>query len=466
MTARASDRAPDAPLVDVDALVAPFRDACKPPERFRVGIEVEAFGISTDTVRPLPFEGPRSVSAVLEGLRARHEWSPVRELATGPVIALSRGGASVTLEPAAQLELSGAPVGSVHEVHAELERFRAELDDVSRPLACAWLGLGFHPFARHDELPRVPKLRYGVMERYLPTRGPGGLDMMLRTCTVQANLDYASEEDAMRKLRAALALQPVVTAMFANSPVAEGRLATVRCRRGAAWLGMDPDRSGLLPFAWDRDARFDAYVQWALDAPMFVVRRGDEALDATRLSFREFLAEGLSGHRATRGDWETHLNTLFPEVRLKRTIELRGADAQPRDLACAVGALWKGLLYDAQALAGLEALASGLGHADVERARPAIVEHTLQAELAGQPVQRLAEQLVDLARAGLARQALRDARGDDEQVHLALLAKLVESGRTPGDVLRARLATGEDFASAVVAHGTRPIAEWLGPEKG
>jgi glutamate--cysteine ligase len=461
VTSPSSNRPSSAPIAGSETLLAPFLEACKPPERHRVGIEIESFGILTESRRPVPFEGPASVSAVLDGLRVRHRWSPVREQEAGPVIALTRDDASITLEPAAQLELSGTPVFSIHAVSAEVEQHRAALRDVSTPLGCTWIGLGFHPFARHEDLPRVPKLRYGVMERYLPTRGPGGLDMMRRTGTVQANLDYASEADAMRKLRVALAVQPVVTAMFANSPVAEGALAPERCRRGLAWLGMDPDRSGLLPFAWARDAGFEAYVQWALDAPMFVVRRGDEALDATALRFRDFLADGLRGHHATRSDWETHLNTLFPEVRLERTIEVRGADAQPPDVECALPALWKGLLYDAQALDGLEALADSLAYADVVRARPAIVADTLRARIGERPVQALAETLIDLARGGLARIAARDAHGNDERIFLDVLGRLVASGRSPGDVLRARLESGEDYATAVLSHGTRPVAERL-----
>lgn len=451
----------DAPIADFDALLAPFHEAIKPRARFRVGSEAEKLGLVVDTLRPVAFDGPSGIGAVLSALATGYGWSAERERDGGSVISLLRDDASITLEPAGQLELSGAPFATIHQVRAELDRHLAELAAVSAPLGLRWLSVGFHPFARHDDLPDVPKLRYPVMRRYLPTRGPRALDMMRRTCTVQTNLDYESEPDAMRKLRVSLALQPVVTAMFANSPVVEGALGPRKCERADVWLGMDPDRSGLLPFAWERGVTFRDYVEWALDVPMFIVLRGDDAIDATHVRFREFLADGLSGHRATRTDWETHLNTLFPEARLKRTIELRGADAQPPDMVCAVSALWKGLLYDDDALAGAEALVANLAYADVQRARPAIAERALQAELGGRPVQRWAEAVIDLARVGLVRQAVAGPSTPDESVHLALLTKLVETGRTPADILVARIRASGDLAASVVQHGTTPLAEYV-----
>ena len=463
MAPRSSPGTADAPITDLDALLAPFQEALKPRARFRVGSEAEKLGLVGDALRPIAFDGPSGVSAVLSALAAGYGWAAERERDSGAVIALLRDHASITLEPAGQLELSGAPFATIHEVRAELDRHLAELSAVSAPLGVRWLSMGFHPFARHEDLPHVPKLRYPVMRRYLPTRGPRALDMMRRTCTVQTNLDYDSETDAMRKLRVALVVQPIVTAMFANSPVVEGKLGPRKCERADVWLGMDPDRSGLLPFAWERRATFREYVEWALDVPMFIVLRGDDAIDATHLTFRRFMADGLSGHHATRGDWETHLNTLFPEARLKRTLELRGADAQPPDLVCAVSALWKGLLYDDAALAGAETLVANLTYAEVQRARPAIAERALQAELGGRPVQAWAEALVDLARAGLVRQAVPGpgAREIDESVHLSLLAKLVASGRAPADILLARIRADGDFAASIVTHGTTPLAEYV-----
>jgi len=429
----------------------PFEQACKPPARFRVGTEAEKLGVLVPEHTTLPFEGPRSVRRVLTLLHEQHGWAEEREHDGAPVIALRRGGASITLEPAGQLELSGAPLATIHETQAEFAAHVAELKDVSRELGITWLSLGFNPFSTQAELPRVPKLRYAIMQRYLPTRGPRSLDMMLRTCTVQANLDYENEADAVRKLRVSLALQPVVTAMFANSPFYEGRVGELLSERAAVWLGMDPDRSGLLPFAWQRDFGFREYVEWALDVPMFLIKRGGRVIESTARSFRDFLRDGAEGARATLSDWEMHLNTLFPEARLKRTLEMRGADAQSAQLTCALPALWKGLLYDEKALAGAELLAAPLDPVMVQAARPEIARRGLSASLAGKPLARWAGDVVDLARGGLVRQDAKDAHGRDESVYLEPLAHLVDEGRTPAQALLAAIESGADFRSAVVA---------------
>jgi glutamate--cysteine ligase len=252
---------------------------------------------------------------------------------------------------------------------------------------------------------------------------------------VQANLDYASEQDAVRKLRVSLALQPVVTAMFANSPFIEGRRGENLTERGAVWLGMDPDRSGILPFAWERDMSFRAYVEWALDVPMFLIKRGDHVIANTAQTFRSYMKDGAQGERATLRDWETHINTLFPETRLKRTIEVRGADAQATDLLCALPALWKGLLYDEASLRQLEALITPLDARSVEAARPEIVRSALRAQLAGRPVRRWAEDVLQIGLGGLERQAVRDAQGRDERTYLQPLVELLARGLTPANRL-------------------------------
>ena len=257
----------------------------------------------------------------------------------------------MTLEPGAQLELSGDKAENIHQVCAELRAHLREIAPLSRAMGVRWLGVGFHPFAHREDFEWVPKQRYAVMREYLPTRGGHAVDMMLRTCTVQVNLDYASEADAMRKMRVALALAPATTAMFANSPWKEGRPHGGVTYRGRVWLDVDPDCSGLLPALWKRGSRFDDYVEWALDVPMFLFKRGGHAIANTGQTFRSFLKSGYEGHVATMEDWKTHLNTLFPEVRLKKTIEVRGADVQSTDLACALPALWTGIFYDDRALA-------------------------------------------------------------------------------------------------------------------
>lgn len=384
---------------------------------------------------PVQFEGEAGVKRILLELCERYGWIPEREYADGEVIALRRGDASITLEPGAQLELSGAPVRTIHETSAEFQEHMAELRALSDELGIVWLGLGFHPFARQDQLPWVPKLRYGVMKRYLPTRGAKALDMMRRTSTVQANLDYESEADAVRKLRVALALSPVITAMFANSPFVEGRATGERSHRAAVWLDVDPDRAGLLPFAWSDDFGYRDYVEWALDVPMFLVKRGGKILENTGQTFREFLRDGFGGTRATRSDWKMHLNTLFPEVRLKSTIEVRGADSQATSMVCALPALVKGLLYDELALAQAEKLIAGLDHETVAAARPAIAARALRATLAGRPLTEWAREVLAIAEGGLRRLGHLDPQGQDETIHLAQLRTLVAEGLCPADAL-------------------------------
>lgn len=446
-----NDQHDSKPLRDLDDLLVPFHEAIKPPSQFRVGTEAEKHGLLADTLKPVPFEGARSVSRVLAMLASRYGWQPEREHDRAPVIALRRGKASITLEPAGQLELSGAPLRTIHEAHTELIEHFAEVRAISDELGMVWLSLGFHPFARHEDLPQVPKLRYGVMKDYLPSRGPRSLDMMRRTCTVQANMDYESESDALRKLRISLALQPIATAMFASSPFYEGARGKYLTERGAVWLGMDPDRSGLLPFAWEHDATFESYVQWALDVPMFLVKRGDRILPNTSQTFRQFMKHGLQGERATASDWETHLNTLFPEARLKRTLELRGADAQDESLLAALPALWKGLLYDAQALDAAEALIADLDAQTVEAARPDIVAQALSAQLLDRPVRVWAEEVLVIAAAGLARIGERNAAGDDESIFLAPLIANVAAGTTPAQRLVDLTTGARDWRAAVVA---------------
>ncbi|MGF1468797.1 MAG: glutamate--cysteine ligase [Sandaracinaceae bacterium] len=423
----------------MDDLLAPFHDAFTPRARWRVGTEAEKFGVFVTDGRPLPFHGERGVSTILLELAERHGWFLEREHEGGEVISLRRGDSSITLEPGGQLELSGAPYGTIHQACAEFRGHMAELRDISDEMGVAWLGLGFHPFARQEDLPWVPKLRYGVMKRYLPTRGAYALDMMRRTCTVQANFDYADEADAVRKLRVSLALSPVVTAIFANSPFAEGHRTGDKSRRARTWLAVDPDRSGLLPFAWADDFTLRDYVEWALDVPMFLVKRGSEVLLNTGQTFRSFLTEGFGGATATRGDWATHLNTLFPEVRLKKTLEVRGADAQPTPMVCALPALTKGFLYDDQALGAAEGLVSSLDHDTVEAARPAVAERGLQAELAGRPVLWWARELVAIAEGGLRRLGHLNRAGADETVHLEKVNTLLEAGQCPADALLASI---------------------------
>ncbi|MBK8173541.1 MAG: glutamate--cysteine ligase [Sandaracinaceae bacterium] len=437
----------------LDDLLEPFHEAIKPKSAFRIGTEAEKFGISLSDGSPIPFEGPRGVRAILAELADRHAWTEEAEYEGGEVIALKRAQASITLEPGGQLELSGAPQENMHQTCAEFRGHMAELREISDQFGVAWLGLGFHPFAKPADLPWVPKLRYGIMRKYLPTVGSRALDMMQRTATVQANYDYDSEDDAMRKLRISLMLAPVTTAMFANSPFMEGRRAKELSHRAWVWLDVDNNRSGLLPFAWEKSARFTNYIDWALDVPMFMVKRGSDVIHNTGQTFRSFMKDGFQGHRATKLDWETHINTLFPEVRLKRTIEVRGADGQQTALLCALPSLWTGIFYDEQALGKAEALASKLNFPAVNAARSDIAEHALRAELQGREVGEWASELLAVAMDGLHRRAILSRDGADETVHLAKLQALVAKGQTPADALVEGIDPAKDLYTQVMQKG-------------
>ncbi len=424
---------PDKAL-EVDDLLAPFHAAETPRERWAIGTEAEKFGLARDG-KPLQYEGPDGVLELLQEFVAKHGWTEQREYEGAPLIALRRGGASITLEPGAQLELSGAPLDTIHQTCAELRGHLAELRSISEPRGIHWLGLGFHPTAAQAELPWVPKLRYGIMKEYLPTRGAMAHDMMRRTSTVQANLDYSDETDAFRKLRIALRIQPIVTAMFANSPWLEGKATGERSHRARVWLHMDPDRSGLLPFAWNDSPTYADYVQWALDVPMFLVKRGKKVHRNTGQTFRSFMDDGFEGLRPTMEDWETHLNTLFPEARLKKTLEVRGADSQPQPRICALPAFWKGLLYDPKAMDAADSLTEAWSLSSLEAVRPAIAEKALAADLDGKPVLEHAQALVAIADDGLERLGNLDGRGKDERVHLRPLRELLDAGECPADQL-------------------------------
>ncbi len=441
--------ASDAPVGHIAELEDLFRAAEKPREQFRIGAEAEKFGIETVPGRPfsggpLQYSGPRSVLAVFERLSAKHGWTGVSEAPGGPLIALERGGASITLEPGGQFELSGAPLADVHAIHAEFEQHYAELAGISSELGIEWLSLGFQPFARFAELSWVPKERYAIMKKYLPSRGRRGQDMMQRTATVQANFDYSDEEDAMRKLRMLLGLAPVFQAMCANAPFIEGRVSELASERLDVWLNMDPDRSGLMPRLWKSERpRYRDYVEWALDAGMFFIKRPDARLVLnTGQTFRDFMANGFEGERATHADWFRHLATLFPDVRLKSTLEVRTCDALPGDLTPAVPALFTGLLYDEQALAEAEELARGVTLEAATASRAEVPRKGLSGRLGTKPVRELAERLLGIAAGGLSRRGCLNAQGQDEGIFLQPLARLVSQGLCPADELRGSAPPG------------------------
>lgn len=444
MMPMAMDDPESEPLGKADDLLAVFHAAEKPIAMWRIGAEAEKFGVDANTGQPVQYAGERGVVRVFGALVEEHGWQPERERADGPIISLRRQSASITLEPGAQLELSGAAQPDIHAICAELRGHLRELRAISSEMNLLWLGVGFQPLARQGELPWVPKQRYEVMKTYLPTRGTGALDMMRRTATVQANYDYANEQDAMRKVRVSLRLSPLIHAMTANSPFFEGALGENKSERGKVWLNMDPARSGLIPALWsDRLPGYRDYVEWALDAGMFLFKRGAEVIANTGQSFRSFLADGYRGHRATRGDWKLHLNTLFPEVRLKNTIEVRACDSLPTDLACAVPALFTGVLYDERALAEAEELMARLSYDEVERARPALIQSGLATNIGPHSARALAERLIEISTGGLRRRARLNAAGKDESTHLTRLSELVARGKCPADVLTDGLSNSD-----------------------
>lgn len=436
---------PDAPLRGMDDLLVLFHDAEKPRERWRIGTESERIAVRKVDGTHLPYDGPVSVVAIFDQLIREHGWEPEHETDGGPIIALRRGDSSVTLEPGSQIELSGAPYRTVHDGKSESDAHWADLQPVIEDLGLVWLAIGCHPFASVEELGWVPKMRYGVMREYMPTRGSMAGDMMTKTCTVQANLDYASEEDAMRKLRVGLRAQPIVTAMFANSPWNEGRRSGYRSYRALTWLHMDPDRSGLLPFAWKDHPSYLDYVEWALQAPMFLVKRKGKTYYNTGQTFRSFMEDGFQGIRASYGDWVEHLSTLFPEVRLKNTLEYRGADVQRPEMLFALPALWKGLLYDEDSFRALEGLVDRWSFPGVERQRDALARYGVRTRFMNRETADWAGEILELAEAGLRRIGAQDRAGEDETALLRPLRALLETSRCPADVLLAEVA--DDFPS-------------------
>jgi glutamate--cysteine ligase len=412
---------------------------CKPPADWRIGTEHEKFGFLADTLAPLPYDGARSVRAVLEGLRDRFGWSEVRE---GPaLIGLARGGANISLEPGGQLELSGAPLETLHQTEAETRAHLDELRAVAAPLGIGFLAMGVAPHWRHADMPMMPKGRYRLMTPYMQRVGSHGVQMMYRTCTVQVNLDFASEADMVKKFRVALALQPVATALMASSPFFEGQPTGHRSWRSRIWRGLDPARTGTLPFVFEDGFGFERYVDYALDVPMYFVYRDGRYIDALGQSFREFLAgrlPALPGAVPTLSDWADHLTTIFPEARLKRYLEMRGADAGPVDRMLALPALWVGLLYDGTALDAAWDLCKDWDLATREGLRVAASERALAAEVPGVRMADLAREVLAIARAGLAARARAGAGRADETGYLDVLEAEVARGAVLADELLAR----------------------------
>ncbi|MEZ5440553.1 MAG: glutamate--cysteine ligase [Lysobacterales bacterium] len=421
--------------VNRDQLLDYLASSGRPRADWRIGTEHEKFGFHRQTLAPLPYEGESGIRAMLEGLRDQFGWEAVAEI-PGQPIALLRDGCSITLEPAGQLELSGAPLEHLHQTCAETGLHLREVRSVADRLGVGFLGLGFHPLAKREEMPWMPKGRYAIMRRYMPTRGSLGLDMMSRTCTVQVNLDFADEADMVQKLRIGLALQPLVTALFANSPFAEGRPNGFLSYRSQIWTDTDPDRTGMLPFAFESGFGFERYLDWVLDVPMYFVYRDGRYIDVAGQSFRDFLAgklPGLPGELPNLKDFADHLTTAFPEVRLKRYLEMRGADAGPWNRLCALPALWVGLLYDDTAQAAAWDLIRDWQVDELEALRLEVPRLGMRAPFRGGDLREPIRQMLRIAATGLQARRQVDCEGNDERVFLEPLIELAQVGRSPAE---------------------------------
>jgi glutamate--cysteine ligase len=434
----ARDQVDMAPIETREDLVAWFEAGSKPKSRFRIGTEHEKFVFTMEGHNPVSYGGRRGIRALLEGMQHLLGWEPIIE--DGNVIGLFdvTGGGAISLEPGGQFELSGAPVETVHQTCSELMAHLAQVKEVARSLGIGFLGLGMTPNWSLAQIPMMPKGRYRIMTAYMPKVGGHGLDMMYRTCTVQTNIDYSSEADMVKKLRVSLALQPVATAMFANSPFTEGKPNGFLSFRSEIWRDTDSDRSGMLPWAFEPGMGFERYVDYALGVPMYFVKRGERYIDVAGQSFRDLMEgrlQALPGERATISDWANHISTIFPEVRLKRYLEMRGADGGPWRRLPALPAYWAGILYDDDSLDAAWDLVKDWTAAERQKLRDDVPRIGFAAAVRGQSVLQLAKTTIALADKGLARRRRLDARGQDERRYLGQIEDYVARGITPAEEL-------------------------------
>src|SRR6516165_7197234 len=434
----ARDQIDMTPLQSRDELVAWLEAGVKPPSEFRIGTEHEKTPFTLSGHHAVPYEGSRGIGALLEGMKHLLGWEPIME--RDNIIGLYdvTGGGAISLEPGGQFELSGAPVETVHQTRSELMAHRAQVREVAAPLGIGFLGLGMTPSWSRSQMPVMPKGRYRIMTNYMPKVGRYGLDMMYRTCTVQTNLDFCSEADMVKKLRVSLALQPVATALFANSPFTEGKPNGFLSFRSEIWRHTDAQRTGMLPFAFEPGMGFERWVDYALDVPMYFVKRGERYIDVSGCSFRDLLAgklAALPGERATLSDWANHLSTLFPEVRLKRYLEMRGADGGPWRRLPALPALWVGLLYDGESLDAAWDIARHWTADERQALRDQVPRLGFKARIGNRYLLEIARECLTLAHAGLKRRRRLDHAGRDESRYLEPLDEIIDKGQTPAEEL-------------------------------
>jgi glutamate--cysteine ligase len=437
----ARDQIDMTPLQSRDELVAWLEAGVKPASEFRIGTEHEKTPFTLNGHQPVPYEGARGIGALLEGMKLLLGWEPIVE--RGHIIGLYdvTGGGAISLEPGGQFELSGAPVETVHQTQSELMAHLAQVREVATPLGIGFLGLGMTPSWSRAQIPVMPKGRYKIMTNYMPKVGRYGLDMMYRTCTVQTNLDFSSEADMVKKLRVSVALQPVATALFANSPFTEGKPNGFLSFRSEIWRDTDNARAGMLPWAFEDGMGFERWVDYALDVPMYFVKRGDSYIDVAGSSFRDFF-EGknpaLPGERPTLSDWANHLSTIFPEVRLKRYLEMRGADGVPWGRLPALPAFWVGLLYDDTSLNAAWDIFKGWTACERQSLRDDVPRLGFKARIKDRYIFEIAKECLMLAHAGLRRRGRVDHSGRDETRYLEPLDRIVDAGLTPAEEMLAK----------------------------
>ncbi|MBA3519113.1 MAG: glutamate--cysteine ligase [Rhizobiales bacterium] len=435
----ARDTADATPIENRDELAAHLGSGAKPRDAWRIGTEHEKFGFYKDGHSPVPYDGPAGIRALLEGMQSLLGWEPIRDGEAIIGLADPIGGGAISLEPGGQFELSGAPLKSIHQTCREVNGHLAQVRQVADPLGIGFLGLGMSPRWKLRETPVMPKSRYKIMADYMPKVGGHGLDMMFRTCTVQVNLDFSSEADMRDKLRVGLALQPIATALFANSPFTENKPNGFVSYRAEIWRDTDPHRTGMLPFAFEDGFGFEHYVDWALDVPMYFVVREGRYRDMTAYTFRQFLSgrapDDLPEPAPTMGDWKNHLSTLFPEVRLKTYLEMRGADGGPWRRLCALPAFWVGLLYDQTSLDAAKELIATWTTEERQTLRDSVPRTGLATPFRNATVLDIAKDVVALARDGLKRRAVAGNGSSDETGYLAPLEETLALGRTPAENL-------------------------------
>ncbi|MGV0879918.1 glutamate--cysteine ligase [Martelella sp. FLE1502] len=430
----ARDTSDGTPITGKAELVAYLEAGCKPESEFRIGTEHEKFPFFKGSNAPVPYEGERSISAILKGMKDKLGWDAIMDGDNIIGLAEPNGMGAISLEPGGQFELSGAALKTLHETCRESNRHLAVLRGVAEPMGIGFLGIGGSPKWTRAETPRMPKSRYEIMTRYMPKVGSQGLDMMYRTCTIQVNVDFSSEADMRRKMALSQKLQPLSTALFASSPFTEGKPNGLLSWRGDIWRDTDNNRAGLLDFAFRDDFTFERYVDWALDVPMYFIIRDGRYRDCTHITFRQFMDGALKGEidewQPTMGDWTNHISTLFPDVRLKRFLEMRGADGGTWRRICALPSFWVGLLYDHGAMDAAEQLTAEWKVEDIHRLRDDVPRLALKAEIGGRPLVDVAREVVGIARAGLKSRGNLNGDGQDESVFLNPLDEIIAKKTT------------------------------------